>query len=1251
MMKKFKRFFASFLCVCMIITSCPDILAWAAGDTAVVKPTKYKLTTETLSKMVRKADRDKTEDNGLCKLKLPAGYIMKSPKMQVYLQPDEENLVFLFVNRSKKTKAAALIVDDKMSDIIAVPTIQELLDEEYATDSNSDFEEDTNELLDDDFMDMTAEILDASTTESDNDADKEYGYLDGEAFSVVLKNGTAGAGFVVSLDELGLDDMGVILPAEEDEERTVVIASDSNSGSAVVLPGKDTVVVPGADTPVVLPEQEQKPVVVDLPVATPSNSNVTVATPSNVSKTFIKELNGVKIKAHAPAGVIPDEATFEAIELKETGDTADAYKEACATLDADEETEYDGVMAYDLHFLLDGEEIQPDGEVQITMEVSEKALPENVDPESLEVKHLDETSGTVEVVTVADTGDKAEGTVAVNEAVMAASEDSEVAAQKTVTSKETAVTVDFGVNSFSFFLITYLHSGIDPELQMKMYDDSGNEMVIDGLDKGNGYGNFPKYNPANLNTGHDSKGNELSRYNCWISIDATAATFGQYTKEYTYLGAYSAFDETNKKFSNPIKWFYYKQGSRNSDGYYWSSAENQPTEDPTISSLNTGNFKKQKEYYTQDSEGNRIKVTLYGDVYLKYVKNKDFNSEIKSEELGTNGWLTYQFTEEGYTEDDIEYKWFRGDIDSKNNFVSSGEVEPKIVTGSTKNIVRDANGTHLYPALDLDENNVNTRRWYQVKVYKKGEEKPIYETRPIQVPYYAALQNGSFENPKIKELFSDGYLAVPMDTDGLEWKTTGEDELVEIVHSADSAGSYGFSDGMADGDQCAELNAEAEGTLYQTVLTTPNSKLYWKLSHRARTFSPKIGQVSGGADVMYLIIAPTVKASEYKTQEQIKKLIDSNNRAELEAQGYFFMPVSTSIDKKGWNVKRGEYTVPSGQYLTNFFFVAYSTASGDATVGNLLDDVSFSTEMPAPNPEYANIEFRKIVEGIRPEHLSVYRVKIKLQERGANGVWTDTGKETTLNFKNGVNMATGLFENVDPNKEYRVLEEPYFTDSSIREKYHTPTTIITLKDGNEAETTPTIDEKGAVFTPEANHSYRVTFSNKYDVSLIVKKLVDGNMGNRNQSFKFNASVTLNDEDITKSINQVYVVKKDGENDTTQEIATDGSFYLKSGESIVIDNIPYGAVVTITESDTASGYTTTYTDNGSTSVKGRICENIKMQEDHTVIFTNTCGVNIPTGIFNDGKPTGWLFLMAAAGCFAFGFYRRRKKKLNNGEECL
>ena len=410
LMKKLKRFFASILCICMIITSCPDLLAWAAGDTAVVKPVTYRLTANSLSKMVRKAELEKTEENGLCKLKLPKGFnkTLGKTKLHVYLQPDEDSLVFVFENKADKRQGAALIVDNKKSDIFAIPMKAEIYEElgyEYASDSNADEEEiDSEGLLGDDFQDLEAEIVDDAATGSDNNADEKYDYLEGYATHTILNNKkhTTGVAFVVSLDDLGMDSLGELLPDEDDE----ITATDSNAETVVpgeTKPEKPTTTVP-AEVPTATPSNTT--------VTTPSNATVvTVATPSNVAKTFIADVNGVTIRAHAEAGVLPEAATFQAIELKETGKTADAFKEACKTLDDDEDTEYDGVMAYDLHFLLDGEEVQPNGEVEITMEVSQKALPTDVDPSTLEVKHLAEDGDTLQVQTVADTADKVEGTV------------------------------------------------------------------------------------------------------------------------------------------------------------------------------------------------------------------------------------------------------------------------------------------------------------------------------------------------------------------------------------------------------------------------------------------------------------------------------------------------------------------------------------------------------------------------------------------------------------------------------------------------------------------------------------------------------------------------------------------------------------------------------------------------------------------------------------------------------------------------
>lgn len=1277
-MKKFKRFFASILCVCMIITSCPDILAWAAGDTAVVKTTKFEFSAKKLSRMVQKADKGNTEDNGLCKLSVPkAMNYGKQLKLRAYLQEDEENIVFLFVNKTKKRHAAAIIVDDMMSDIIAVSTKQELLDEEYATDSNSDYDYDvyTDGLLDADFMDMAAEVLDGTANPSDNDADKEYDHLDGEAFDVVLRDGTVGAALVVSLEALGLDDMGELLPDDEDdEERSVVIASDSNAGSAVVLPGKDTaVVVPGADTPVVLPDQDQRPVVVDLPVATPSNSNVTVATPSNVAKTFIQELNGVKIKAHAEAGVIPDEATFEAIELKETGDTADAYKEACATLDADEETEYDGVMAYDLHFLLDGEEIQPDGEVKITMEVSEKALPENVDPESLEVKHLDETSGTTAVVTVADTGAKAEGTIAVNESAMAASEESDVAEQKTTKTNETAVTAEFTVDSFSYFAITYSHNNgkSNPHLKMTLLDSNG-KAVPEDLDEETrleGWGDHGKYDPANLNTGFISS----PRTNCWISIKATAATFGKFTEKYTYQGAYLNFDanKTGEKFSNEIKWFYYAENKGSiPDGYYWSS-EDHPTGVPSASQKFNENFTYQNETYL-------------GQVYLKYVANKDIKSDIE-DEIEKKGWLTYKHP----TEEDIEYNWLRSDTGDDNDFTL---VEPKKITGSTWNIVKDETGTHLYPALDLNKDNVDIRRWYKVQVLKDG--KVISTTDPIQVPYYASLQNGSFETPNMLELAPDDAMDVPNGTTGLVWKTTGDDGQIEIINRKFGYTTHGVGDRPENttnvsnyastkipaGDQYVELNAEQSGALYQTVLTAPGSTLYWKLSHKGRAYSYQHKQwynTNGGyywdkdengnyfkhyywpsdSDVMYLIVAPTDKVKDITMQDQLKELIE--NKATYEKQGYFFQKISSKVTDD-WQEVSGKYTVPDKAYLTNFFFAAYSTATGSVSVGNLLDNVSFSTKLPAPDPSKANIEVQKIVDGVQQKDLKDYHVKIELQEWTEVEEWK-TKQQDTLNFDMNIGSASTFFENIDADKRYRIIETPSFDGTTGNSYKNSTSKVYVVNNGNSSKETE-YTSTGVIIDAEDRHNYQVTLTNTYApeyVSLTVEKLVESNMGNEDQNlFTFTATVKVDGENVTSQIAGDYTVKAGETADVLRNVSQSGIFQLASGEYITIDKIPYGAEVTIAETGGNSGYETKYiVDAGDDDPKhieedGTSYTIEKMNVGHKIKFINTKNVVIPTGLFDNGHPTGWLYLMAAAaGCFAFGFYRRRKKKLNNGEECL
>lgn len=1276
LMKKLKRFFASILCICMIITSCPDLLAWAAGDTAVVKPVTYRLTANSLSKMVRKAELEKTEENGLCKLKLPKGFnkTLGKTKLHVYLQPDEDSLVFVFENKADKRQGAALIVDNKKSDIFAIPTKAEIYEElgyEYASDSNADEEEiDSEGLLGDDFQDLEAEIVDDAATGSDNNADEKYDYLEGYATHTILNNKkhTAGVAFTVSLDELGMDSLGELLPEEEDEDE--IIATDSNA--------EETVPSVPEEIPTVTP-----PEVIE---ATPSDAiPVTVATPSNVAKTFIAEVGGVKIRAHAEAGVLPDEAIFEAIELKEAGDTADAYKEACETLDADEETEYDGVMAYDLHFLLHGEEVQPDGEVQITMEVSEKALPENVDPESLEVKHLDETSGTVEVVTVADTGDKADGTIAVSEAVMAASEESDVAERAAKTSNETAVTAEFNVDSFSYFMITYNTNKQQVNL-LKVhlrYRRTVNGVEQEADIPGDQLFSLGSQDSANLAIGW----NKNPRFNEWIGVKETADTFGEYTKNYLYESAYIQKNRTKTS----INWIYCQadedQYHYEQSGWYWYKV--------------VDTWKNFKWYYSSagvdsqpDLNATRDRNNEIGgqgsDLYLVYSQVESITSEIE-DKIQSDGYLSYKLESSKdltvQPTDDIKYEWDRSDDGGK----TWSEVKKKKVTGSYYNVETsdDKKETHLYPSLDLSEDR-DLRRCYKVKVLKYNAEtkeyEQVHETNFYQVPYYSSLQNGSFEAPNVKHLNQQGFIDVPNGTTGLVWRTTGTDKQVELVRLDSNAHNVYYK--IPDGNQFAELNAEAAGTLYQQVLTQPGTTLNWELYHRGRE----------GSDTMYLIICPTnmiqTDNDDLTTQSGVKTFLGKyeKNSAEYEKNGYYVKAFSddNKKDSQGnsiWGKHTSEdneckpYTVPDGAYLTTFFFAAGATHTGDQTVGNLLDKVFFSTDMLPPETGYTNLKVTKIVQNIDENDLKDYRVDIKLEvqdtSQGSNREWTVVGDNsgkgvsTTLTFENGKSEASTEFKNLQvDNRDYRITEIPYFNNGTIDydNYYSGPVSTFSLKkQGNTSQTgsSPKIitAEESCPLSMNEGESYEVVFTNTYTpktVSLKVKKQVEGNMGNTAESFTFRATIKKGDAEITEDVVKDTTYQHKGATATVVSSGENvGTFELTDGEYVELDKIPYGAKVTIEETGRGTGYETTYVIDPDSQQKINKADDAdpyyytfdSITGAHEIVFINKRNIVIPTGLFDHGKPTGWWFLIiAAAGCLGFGVYRRKKKR-DDGEECL
>ena len=261
-------------------------------------------------------------------------------------------------------------------------------------------------------------------------------------------------------------------------------------------------------------------------------------------------------------------------------------------------------------------------------------------------------------------------------------------------------------------------------------------------------------------------------------------------------------------------------------------------------------------------------------------------------------------------------------------------VSRKKVTGDSYNTAEDGSWVNV----TLDN---GAQKTYTVKITDaNGDE--VKTASGVKVDYYDSLQNGSFETPQAQ---NNGTYEphVPSGQNGIVWKTTGvkdgQTDHIELVSTASNkycekggmthkraAGEYHNMDhtnaaNANSGTQYAELNAESMGALYQDVLTTPGSTMYWSVDHNGRE----------GTDKMAVVIMSTKDAEGITTQDQLIRAI-----SDIQNGKYPGAQVTTNLEGyvKTWTTHSGQYTVPGGQYLTRYFFVAISTFTKDNTVGN-----------------------------------------------------------------------------------------------------------------------------------------------------------------------------------------------------------------------------------------------------------------------------------------------------------------------------
>lgn len=183
------------------------------------------------------------------------------------------------------------------------------------------------------------------------------------------------------------------------------------------------------------------------------------------------------------------------------------------------------------------------------------------------------------------------------------------------------------------------------------------------------------------------------------------------------------------------------------------------------------------------------------------------------------------------------------------------------------------------------------------------------------------------------------------------------------------------------------------------------------------------------------------------------------------------------------------------------------------------------------------------------------------------------------------------------------------------------------------------------------------FTNTYTTyDLTLTKTVTGNQGDRDKYFEFTVNIAgavngtvytvdLSNADTSPSVDGT--TKSNPASLTATEGSVSGTYYLKSGQSIVIQGLTSETAYTITETGySADGYTTTYAIDGGDPVISSATpskNNTMNGADHTVTFTNTKNGTVPTGILLETAPYLILGAVVIVGLVVLFATRRRRTR--------
>ena len=619
--------------------------------------------------------------------------------------------------------------------------------------------------------------------------------------------------------------------------------------------------------------------------------------------------------------------------------------------------------------------------------------------------------------------------------------------------------------------------------------------------------------------------------------------------------------------------------------------------------------------------------------------------------IRTDGCFTAKVNGSTDRLDGAVYTWYR----SKDG-TNWEEVPQQLCSGDAWNITPGSEH-RLNAALDACIAGVRDAERLYYKVEVTGTDGAKLTAAAMQVPYCIQLQNGSFETPDIAGLKAyhdknnntpasrlyyspDGetgsfFTQYPSGEGGIVWQTTGVARhwqtgsaglYIELADGSNRSyngtrnypeASYSI-DGAYDGQQFAELNCEAYGALYQDVLTVPGTTLHWSLAHRGRA----------GSDSMALLIAPVAVAqqiTEILTQASADTTGGSVRSALDRTVDYHGQPVTIRSFMVGgemtdgntaWVTHRGNYTVAAGQYLSRFFFLALSCASGDRREGNLLDKVWFSTEPEPPVMGSGSLQLTKAVEqdAYRTEAAAVTNTfSIELPAGSYTLTYADGTAETrTLAAPGALRFGLRGLQSVTigslPAGRYTVTE----TDHPDLDSAYCTTTAAEAQTEVEVTTGATAQ---AVIT------------NRYAPwrSLTITKQVTGGYGDTRRALAFTGAV----DGGRVTADRAAVTAAGG------AALTAAGFTIPHRGSVTIGHLKPGQTLTVSE-EALADYETSFADGTAVTQGGQWTGTVGQSDTALTCRNNKDGVP-PTGLRRDAAPA----LAAVAAALVCALLRRRR----------